>query len=39
VLPPLEFVQTVPLVEATQSRLTIIAKRAVGSELMRNSLG
>lgn len=37
VLPPLEFVQTVPLVEATQSRLTIIAKRAIGSDLIRAS--
>ena len=32
VLPPLEHVQTVPLLEATQSRLTLLAKRAVGPE-------
>ena len=28
--PPLEHVQTVPLLEATQSRLTLLAKRPVG---------
>ena len=28
--PPLELVQTVPLLEATQSRLTVLAKRPVG---------
>ena len=28
--PPLELVQTVPLLEATQSRLTLLAKRSVG---------
>jgi len=39
VLPPLEFVQTVPLVDATQSRLTIIAKRAVGQGLARVRYG
>jgi len=29
--PPLELVQTVPLLEATQSRLTMLAKRPVGA--------
>jgi hypothetical protein len=35
----LEFVQTVPLVDATQSRLTIIAKRAIGQGLARVRYG
>jgi 16S rRNA (guanine527-N7)-methyltransferase len=33
-LPPLEHVQTVPLLEATQSRLTLLAKRPVGSGIV-----
>jgi len=31
--PPLEHVQTIPLLEATQSRLTLLAKRVVGASM------
>ena len=35
--PPLEYVQTVPLLEATQSRLVLLAKRPVGGSVPRGT--
>jgi 16S rRNA (guanine527-N7)-methyltransferase len=38
VVPPLEFVATYPLVDTLQSRVTVLAKRAVGFSVSRGTL-